>query len=275
MTEVWLYSIVSVVIVSLLSLTGVLAIALKKQYLKHILLFFVSFSAGALLGDVFIHLLPEMIERGGFTLTSSLYILLGILIFFVVEKVIHWRHCHLSAMQDHNHVHPLASMNLIGDGVHNLIDGILIAGSYLLDIQVGIATTVAVILHEIPQEMGDFGVLLHSGMKVKKALLFNLMISLTSILGVFFVLGFGFDSEQTISLIIPITIGGFLYIANADLIPELHKDVKPLNSVIQLLSFLAGVGVMLLLLFSPAEADLQDTLAGVEPDHAVEVLVDQ
>lgn len=206
----------------------------------------VSFSAGAMLGDVFIHLLPELAEETGLDLTTSLYILLGIILFFVLEKVVHWRHCHMTASEDH--VHPLAMMNLVGGGMHNLIDGMLIAGAYMLSIPVGVATTVAVALHEIPQEMGDFGVLLHSGMKVKKALLMNFLIELTAVAGALFVLYLGQGGTEVVQWVIPLTIGGFLYIANADLIPELHKEVKPLNSLIQLVSFIAGIGVMLLLL---------------------------
>jgi len=242
MSQIWLYTLVSVIIVSLISFVGVLIIVLKQAQIKKFLLFMVSFAAGAMLGDVFIHLLPEMAEEGGFGLIPSMYILLGILIFFILEKILHWRHCHHTATQ--SHTHPLAVMNLVGDAIHNLIDGLLIAGSYMLSIPVGIATTIAVILHEIPQEMGDFGVLLHSGMKTKKALAFNFITALTAILGALIVLGLGVGDYDITDKIIPITIGGFLYIANADLIPELHKDVVVKNSVIQLVSFLIGVGIM-------------------------------
>lgn len=251
MSQIWIYSLASVLIVSCISFIGILTIVFRREYLKGFLLFMVSFAAGALLGDVFIHLLPELIAENGFSLSTSLYILGGIFFFFVLEKIMHWRHCHMAASGTDEHVHPLAAMNLVGGAFHNFIDGALIAGSYLLSIPVGIATTVAVILHEIPQELGDFGVLLHSGMKVKKALLLNFCIELISILGVVLVLGLGFDDAASANFIIPVTIGGFLYIANADLIPELHKDVKPRNSIFQLISFLAGVGVMALLLLLP------------------------
>ncbi len=236
---------VSVLIVSLIAFAGMLILIIKQHYLKKILLVFVSFAAGSLLGDVFIHLLPELIAEGDFNLSTSLYILLGIIFFFVLEKVLHWRHCHMTATSDHTH--PLAFMNLVGDAVHNLIDGMLIAGSYMLSIPVGIATTIAVILHEIPQEMGDFGVLLHAGMKPKRALLFNFATALFSILGAIIILSLNVETHTLTGVIIPITIGGFLYIANADLIPELHKEVKVKNSITQLIGFLAGIGVMFLL----------------------------
>lgn len=246
MSSVWLYTLLSVFLVSVFSLVGILTIALKQAYLKKILLFLVSFAAGALLGDVFVHLLPHLVEEGEFSHQTSLYVLMGMLIFFVMEKILHWRHCHMSATKDH--IHPLAHMNLLGDALHNFTDGMIIAGSFLVSIPIGVATTVAVVLHEIPQEMGDFGVLLHSGMSVKRALFFNFITALTAVLGAVFILTLNMDAESVTRLIIPLVIGGFLYIASADLIPELHKDVKPLNSLIQLLSLLAGIGVMFLLL---------------------------
>lgn len=246
MSLIWLYSFASVSAVSLLSLVGILTIVVSHKYLKGFLLFMVSFSAGGLLGDVFLHLLPEMGSGGALSLISSLYILIGIVAFFILEKVMHWRHCHLSATPQHTH--PLATMNLVGDALHNFIDGALIAGSYMISIPVGIATTLAVILHEIPQEMGDFGVLLHAGMTKSRALFFNFLSALTSAIGAFLVLWFGFKSETVAGTLLPITIGGFLYIANSDLIPELHKEVHPMNSIVQLLSLGAGVGVMALLL---------------------------
>ncbi|MDH5596636.1 MAG: ZIP family metal transporter [Candidatus Peregrinibacteria bacterium] len=249
MLEVWTYSLISVLVVSLISLLGILSVAMKRDYLKGFLLFMVSFAAGALLGDVFFHLLPELIAETGFSLMTGAYILLGILIFFVLEKIMHWRHCHMAATEDH--AHPLAVMNLVGDAFHNFIDGVVIAGTYLLSIPVGIATTVAVIFHEIPQEMGDFGVLLHSGMKTRKALFLNFVSALASFLGVILILGLNLDQEALVNVVIPISIGGFLYIANADLIPELHKDVDVGNSLVQLLSLVVGIGLMAALLFLP------------------------
>lgn len=251
MSDIWIYSLVSILLVSLISLIGVITLIFKRAQIKDFLIIMVSFAAGGLLGDVFLHLLPELIEEGEFTLMTSVYILGGIFFFFVLEKIIHWRHCHMSANEKHASTHPLAAMNLIGGSLHNFIDGVLIAGSYLVSIPVGIATTVAVILHEIPQEMGDFGVLLHSGMKVKKALILNFCIELIAFIGLFLVLGLNVDAEIATKYIIPITIGGFLYIANSDLIPELHKDVKIKNSLLQVISILMGIGVMALLLLLP------------------------
>ncbi len=249
MSQVWILTIVSVIVVSLISLVGAVILVLKQSRIKSLLTFLIAFAAGAMLGDVFIHLLPELVRGGNFGLFSSAFILLGILLFFILEKILHWRHCHLTATE--SHTHPLAFMNLVGDAVHNLIDGALIAGSFLLSVPVGIATTIAVILHEIPQEMGDFGVLLHSGMKPGRALVFNFLSALTAVIGACLVLAFGVGEGSIESAIIPITIGGFLYIANTDLIPELHKEVAIKKSLIQLLSFLVGVGIMFMMLFLP------------------------
>ena len=146
------------------------------------------------------------------------------------------------------HVHPFAYMNLIGDALHNFIDGLIIAASYLIDIPVGIATTIAVILHEIPQEIGDFGVLVYAGFSKKKAVLMNFITALTSVLGVIFALVLSNFVENIEGYLIALAIGGFLYIAGSDLIPELHKETKVSISLIQMLSFILGVLIMMSLL---------------------------
>ena len=268
MTQIWIYSLISVFVVSCTSFVGALTIVFKKHYLKGFLLFMVSFAAGTLLGDVFIHLLPELIAERGFSISVGINIIIGILIFFILEKVVHWRHCHLTGTRDHTH--SLAVMNLVGDGVHNFIDGVLIAGSFMFSIPVGLATTVAVVFHEIPQEMGDFGVLLHAGMKPKRALFMNFLSALTAVLGVLVILATGVDAETTAEVIIPITIGGFLYIANTDLIPELHKDVAIKNSFIQLISFIVGVALMVGMLFIPFAEAGHSHDSGQHTDHAAQ-----
>ena len=240
--QVWIYTIVSVVLVSVISLTGIFFLSLDRNKLNSILLLLVSFAVGGLFGDAFIHLLPESFERIGTNLTTSLYIMLGIFIFFILEKFIRWRHCHIP--NSAKHMHPVAAMNLIGDGVHNLIDGILIGASYSVSIPTGITTTLAVILHEIPQEIGDFGVLLHSGLSLKKALLFNFLSSVTSILGAVISLSIGPQIEGYSLAMLPITAGGFIYIAGSDLIPELQHEVKVSISIKQFTAILLGVGIM-------------------------------
>jgi len=245
MISVWLYSLVSVFIVSLIALVGIMTLSINVDRLKKFLIYMVSFSAGALLGDAFIHLLPELAEEG-LTLNYSLTILFGILLFFSLEKVVHWRHCHIPITK--THVHPFAYMNLIGDSLHNFIDGLIIAGSYLISIPVGIATTIAVVFHEIPQEIGDFGVLVHGGFSKGKAIFLNFITALTAVLGAVFALVLSNYMLNIEGYLISLAIGGFLYIAGSDLIPELHKETKVSVSLIQILTFILGIIVMISLL---------------------------
>ncbi|MFC1704888.1 ZIP family metal transporter [Nanoarchaeota archaeon] len=242
---VWINSLVSVFIVSLISLIGVIALLINQKKLSKILLWLVSFSAGALFGGAFIHILPEAVEEYGFTAQVSTFLILGILIFFVLEKFIHWRHCHVPTSK--SHPHPLAFMNLVGDGLHNLIDGMIIGGAYLANFHLGLTTTIAVILHEIPQEIGDLGVLLHAGMPRLKALFFNFLSALTAVLGVIISLTLGARLENYLMFLLPLTAGGFIYIAGSDLIPELKKECGASKSFIQLAWLVLGVVVMLLL----------------------------
>ena len=246
MNNIWLYSLVSVFLVSVLSFVGIFSLTVKEKKLQTFLIYFVSFSAGALLGSVFIHLLPEAVERIGFGFGLSVSVLGGIIIFFILEKVIQWRHCH-SVSRESKKIHSFAYMNLIGDGLHNFIDGAIIAASYVASLPIGIATTLAVILHEIPQEIGDFGVLLHGGFSRKKALFMNFLSALTAVLGTvvtLFVLGF---VEHIENFLIPLAAGGFIYIAGSDLIPELHKERTIGKSLIQILFIILGIMVMFLL----------------------------
>jgi len=241
----WVYSMISVFLISLVSLIGILTLSLRKDRLSELTLFLVSFAVGGLFGDAFIHLLPESFQESGMNLSVSLYVILGILIFFVLEKFLRWRHCHIPTSEEH--MHPLATINLVGDAVHNLIDGMLVAASYMVSLPIGIATTLAVIMHEIPQEIGDFGVLIHAGLSVKKALAFNLFSALTAMLGAILVIVLGSEIEGFSLSLLPITAGGFLYIAGSDLIPELHHELKVLRSLLQFVMILLGVGVMALL----------------------------
>lgn len=245
--QVWIYSIASVIIVSLISLVGVFTLSLKQETLGKILLFLVSFAVGGLFGDAFIHLLPESFEKLGAKLSTSLYAIAGILIFFILEKFIRWRHCHSPTSGEHTH--PVVALNLIGDGVHNFIDGMVIAASFLVSIPMGIATSLAVIFHEIPQEIGDFGVLVHGGLSVKKALFFNFLSALTSILGAVICLLLGPHVKGYTLALLPITAGGFLYIAGSDLIPELHQgcDIKVSSAIWQFIFIVLGISVMALL----------------------------
>jgi len=246
MLEIWLYSLLSVFFVSCISLIGLFTFSMKEKALRKILLYLVSFSVGGLLGDAFIHLLPESIKLNN-ELSLSFFILLGVIVSFIVEKFVQWRHCHIPTSKEHPH--PFAIMNMIGDSVHNFIDGLIIGASYLTSIQIGIATTLAVMFHEIPQEMGDFSVLIYGGFKRNKALFLNFITALTAVAGTIISLIVGSYVKNLTNFLLPFAIGNFIYIASSDLIPELHKETKPSKSFMQLLMLLLGIGIMYLLLF--------------------------
>ncbi len=253
---VWFYSLVSVVVVSAVSLVGVFTLSLRRERLRKLTVILVSFAVGALMGDALIHLIPQAYGELGLTLGVSLFVLLGMLLFFLLEKFLRWRHCHDTECAWHmgdavkgegGRVHPVVVMNLIGDAVHNCIDGMVIAASYLVSVPLGVATTVAVVGHEIPQEIGDFGVLVHGGLPIRRALAFNFLSSLAALLGAVLSLVVGPHVKDYAPYLVPLTAGGFLYIAGSDLIPELQHDVGLGKSAAQLVAVLAGVGVMVLL----------------------------
>lgn len=239
-----IYAIVSVVAVSLVSLVGIATLRVSEKKLQRAVFFLVSLAVGAFLGDSFFHIIPESFETSCPKENTSIYILLGIFIFFILEKVIHWHHRHNVEQMK---IKPVGYMNLVADGVHNLIDGVLIGTTYLVDLRIGIATTIAVILHEIPQEIGDFGVLLYSGFSRWKALGFNFLSSMLAIAGTLVALFVGGQIESLEDVMLPITAGGFIYIAMSDLVPELHKDSDWASSIIQLVGIAIGVGFMMIL----------------------------
>ena len=245
---IWLYTIISGGLISVLSLVGALVLAVNKEKLGNILIYFVSFSVGALFGDVFIHIIPEISAEGGFDLTFGLYFLLGVMIFFVIEQFIHWHHCH--KVEHHHKIKPFAYTNLIGDGLHNLLDGMIVAASFMVSIPVGMATTLAVIFHEIPQEIGDFGVLLYAGFKKKTALLFNFASAFLAVIGAVLTLIFLQSVEGLELIVLAIAGGGFLYIAGSDLMPELQRHEGDLmKSFKHFIMILLGILVMVVLTF--------------------------
>lgn len=242
MSIVWFYTLTSVLIISLVSLIGAVTLNIKIDKLKKYLSLLISFAAGALLGGVFIHLLPEIAENNNFNNLTSMLILGGILIFFVLEKIICWRHCHIPTSKEHPH--SLGIMNLIGDGLHNFTDGIIIASSFMVSTGLGLATSFAVLLHEIPQEIGDYSVLIYAGFSKSKALFFNLLSALLAVGGAVLTLIIGQNIEDFAQILIPLTTGGFIYIASADLIPELKKEEGVKKSVLQFISLLMGIIIM-------------------------------
>ena len=210
---------------------------------------------GALLGDVFLHILPELWESGHSSPAVMSLIFVGFLLFFILEKFLRWHHGHEGEvhsdtieLEQSNHTHHIGYLNLISDGLHNFIDGVVIAGAYLVSVEIGTATTLAVILHEIPQEIGDFGLLLHAGFSRARALFYNFLSAVFAIFGVLAVVLLGDLVTGLEAYILAIAAGGFLYIAAADLVPELHKTSDLRKSFIQLLAILMGFVLMALLL---------------------------
>lgn len=243
----WVLGLISVVAISVISLGGILIFWVADKKLKKAFVYMVSFAAGGLFGDVFLHLIPEMVGETGFLTTSSIVIIMGILSSFAVERFLQWRHCHVPTSAEHPH--SFAYMNLFGDGVHNLIDGLIVGGSYIASIPLGIATTIAVIFHEIPQEMGDFCVLVYGGFTKRKALMFNFLTALTAVVGATIAFLVGSAIEGFVPLLIPFAAGNFIYIAGSDLIPEIRKDTpEPKKAALQMASLVLGVVPMLLLL---------------------------
>lgn len=246
MEKIWIYAIWASLLTSIISLIWVFTLSFKTEFLKKILIFMISLSAWALLWDAFIHLLPEIVEESWFWINISLWIILWIIISFILEKIIHWRHCHHPTTKDHPH--PLAIMNLFWDALHNFLDWLIIGWAFLIDIKVWIATLIAVILHEIPQEIWDFWVLIHAGLSIKKALILNFIVSLTALVWVIVALLLSNYVENINNTLIPITVWAFIYIASTDLIPELHKETDIKKSLVQLFIFLLWIWAMILLL---------------------------
>ncbi len=242
-----IYAFLSVLIVSAVSLVGVFTLSLRESFLKKYIFIFIGLAVGALLGDAFIHLIPEALESTSNPVGISVLIITGILAFFILEKFLHWHHH--GEDKNESHIHPVGKLILFSDGVHNLIDGIIIGVSFIVSVPIGIATTIAVILHEIPQEIGDFTVLLHSGYSRKRALWLNFLSALTAIAGVFIAFILGKAVDGFVLWILPIAAGGFIYIAVADLIPELHKTKEIKHSVLQIIAVSIGVLAMVALVF--------------------------
>lgn len=232
--------LLSVTFVSLISLVGVFFLSFKEKTLENLLEVFISFACGSLLGDAFLHVLPESLQQIGDR--TFLLIALSFLIFFALEKFFYWRHCH----DEHCEIHPFTYLNLMGDTIHNFIDGTIIAASYLASFSLGLSTTLAVIFHEIPQEIGDFSILIYGGMKKKTAILFNFLSALSAVLGALTVYFFAKQVSGLTPYFLPFAAGNFLYLAGTDIIPELHEKGKHSlkASILQFLALSSGIALM-------------------------------
>ncbi|MEK7613399.1 MAG: ZIP family metal transporter [Patescibacteria group bacterium] len=255
MTTPLAYALLSTLIVSLISLIGIFIFSKHDRLIKKSMHVFIGLAAGALLGDAFIHLIPEVFEAG---LSGALFagaVLSGIVLFFFLEKYLRWYNktnhhkvCPPGEVCVVSNKKPLGLLVLFGDGVHNFIDGGIIAASYFVSIPVGIATTVAVFLHEVPQEVSDYALLLHSGYTRAEALFWNFISAITAFLGIFAFLALGDRIESIEPIAIALTAGGFIYIAAANLVPELQKTHHPVKSAVEFIAVIVGIGIMFALL---------------------------
>ncbi len=240
--EIWVGAVGSTLLVSLLSFTGIFFLAMRAARLKQIIFVLVSFAVGALFGNTFFMLIPESFEQIGNPQLIGLLVVSGLIVMFILEKFIHWHHCH-----NVSHTHdaaPLGYISLITDSLHNFTDGVLVAAAWMASPGVGIATTLAVVVHEIPQEISDFGVLLHAGFSKKKALFLNFFAACAAIVGAVFTVMLGSLTENIVLFILPFAAGGFIYLAGSDLIPELHRESSVRKSLIQLAAIVTGITLM-------------------------------
>lgn len=242
----WVYALTSAAVVSAISLVGIITLMVGIKRLDRVIPLLVSMAVGGLFGDALIHLLPQAFEESSSAPLTSLYTILGVLIFFALERYLHWHHEHHA--RSVNPVHPVAYINLVSDGAHNFLDGLIIGASYLVSVPIGIATTIAVTLHEIPQEQGDFGILVHAGFTPRRALFMNFLSAILALVGVVISLLIGPSVESYTVFMLPLTAGGFIYIAGSDLIPELHREHGARGSVAQFAMMVAAIGMMFLLL---------------------------
>jgi len=247
--ETLIYAFAATLGISLISLAGLFTLSVAEAQLRRALFVFVALAAGALLGDALLHLIPEAIESLDVH-TVSISVLAGIMSFFLLEKALRWHHSHGEEefSKDHAHIHPVGRLVLISDGFHNFVDGLAIGAAFIVSPAIGIATTLAIALHEIPQEIGDFALLLHAGYGRAKALLVNFLSGLIALAGT----AVAFWAQSAVTGAVPL-IGGFsagmfIYIAAADLVPELHATTGIQRSLIQVLALLVGLLVMFLLL---------------------------
>ena len=224
---------------SAIALVGSVTLVLREATLKKLLLPLVALAAGTLLGGAFFHMIPAALDRLGNNLGIYLWIIVGFSGFLGLEQFLHWHHCH-RAPSEHR---PLTYLILIADGIHNFVDGLAVAGAFLIDIRVGVNAWLATATHEVPQELGDFGILIHGGWDKRRALTYNFLSALTFLVGGLVAYGASFAFDVT--FLVPLAAGNFIYIAAADLIPEIKREDTLKLNVLHFLSFLVGLALLL------------------------------
>lgn len=236
-----IYSLLAALLVGLVSFVGAVSLVVSGDKLNKFLIYLVSFSAGSLIGAAFFHLLPEALELRDNPLQTYVFVLAGFSLFFILERVLRWHHCHDKACETHEH---LGWMNLIGDGFHNLIDGMVIFAAFAGGPALGVPVTLSIILHEVPQELGDFGVLIYSGFTRKRALIYNFLSACVALAGVLMAYGLYSYTGSVSAVLLPFAAGGFIYIAASDLIPEIHKDENLWRAIWSYLLFIFALVFM-------------------------------
>lgn len=245
MDKIWLYAIASTFAVSIISLIGVFLLSLKKNKLNAILIPLMSFAAGTMLGNALFHLLPESYEHLEPRYLTAWFTIGGYFVFFVMERVIHSHHSHENSDKHQTRkIKSFGYLSLYADSLHNFTDGILIGAAWMVNSEVGLMVTLAIVLHEIPQEIGDFGILLRAGFTKGKALLFNFLTALTAVLGTIITLWIGETVEHFSEYILPIAAGGFIYLTMNSLFPEIYKATNKKNFFWNLLFLLIGLALM-------------------------------
>lgn len=239
-------ALTAVIIVSLLSLFGAILLLFNRAWVSRMMSPLLAFSSGVLLGSAFFDLIPESIEL--LPDNALVFMVAGIIAFFSLEKLLQWHH-HTDG--DHHETGTVAAyLSLVGDGLHNFIDGVIIGAAFLVSPHLGVTVTLAVIAHEIPHELADFTILLNGGFSNRKALLYNFLSASTAIAGTILVLWLSTITQSIIPYMVPFAAGNFLYIAMSDLIPELHRKRTRVSSIIQILLLVLGATVIYML---PAE----------------------
>lgn len=236
-----LWIIGSGLVMSAISLVGSVTLLLPEQTLRRILLPLVALAAGTLLGGAFFHMIPAGLEAGIGPLAANAWILSGFGIFFGIEQFLHWHHCHRPNVESKK---PLTYLILIGDGLHNFLGGLAVAGTFLIDIRLGVITWLVAAAHEVPQELGDFGVLVHGGWKRGQALLYNLLSGLTFLVGG--LIAYALSFRLNVLFLVPFAAGNFIYIGASDLIPEVKEHPNLIANVVHFMAFTTGVALMLL-----------------------------
>lgn len=223
------------VLMAAIALTGSLTLVLSEANRQRIMLPLVAFAAGSLIGGALLHMIPAALDRGGAVVVTLFWVLAGFIVFFALEQFLHWHHCHRAA---NSCKQPLTYLILIGDALHNFLGGLAVASTFLVDIRLGIATWLAAAAHEVPQELGDFAVLVHGGWTARNALLFNVLSALTFLVGG--LVTYFAAARIDVSFLVPFAAGNFLYIGASDLVPEVNKHDNLAVNLVHFAAFVAG-----------------------------------